>query len=131
MLKLDHFGFVTKDLEKSVRFYEACLAPLGLRLMERGDGFALFGTDAKSPFLWIGTLIPETWTDQHGPGRSPLHMAFSTTDRAEVDAFHRRGLAAGGRDNGAPGPRVGAFTYYAAFLLDPDGNNIEACVREM
>ncbi|MFY1830612.1 VOC family protein [Myxococcus fulvus] len=129
MLQLDHFGFVTTDLDASVRFYEACLKPLGLGILERGEGFVIFGTDAKAPFLWVGTLRPSTWKAEHAPARSPLHIAFAAKDRAVVDAFHQRGLAAGGRDNGAPGVREGGFSYYAAFLLDPDGNNIEACVR--
>ncbi|MFP2924617.1 VOC family protein [Pyxidicoccus sp. 3LG] len=127
---LDHYGFVTTDLPRCLRFYEACLAPLGLRVIEKSEGFAIIGTDLKSPFLWVGTLRPSTWTEHHAPGLSPLHLAFAARDRASVEAFHARGLAAGGRDNGAPGPRIGAMSYYAAFLLDPDGNNIEACIRE-
>ena len=84
--------------------------------------------DQPAPFLYIGEGRPTFWSAAAEAGRSPAHYAFQAPDRAAVDAFHAAGLAAGGRDNGGPGIRRPG--YYAAFLLDPDGNNIEAGVRE-
>lgn len=87
--------------------------------------------DEPIPFIWIGTTQPAFWTSEHRTSSSPIHLAFKAPDRKAVDAFHASGLAAGGRDNGTPGPRGPAgMDYYGAFLLDPDGNNIEAGVRE-
>ncbi|AKF07225.1 VOC family protein [Sandaracinus amylolyticus] len=128
---LDHFGWNVRDLARSVAFYERCLAPLGLTKIDAGDGFAIFGdrTRDDAPYLWIGTLVPSFWTGEHRPGAAPIHVAFRAPDQRAVDAFHREGLAAGGRDNGAPGRREDGLTYYAAFLIDPDGNNVEAAVR--
>jgi catechol 2,3-dioxygenase-like lactoylglutathione lyase family enzyme len=122
---LDHIGFSTADYDRLKRFYGAALKPLGIGcVMEvtadmTGDGtsHAGFGRDGK-PFFWVGT------GQAHHPG---LHVAFTAPDRATVDAFHRAALAAGGRDNGAPGVRPHYHPhYYAAFVLDPDGHNIEA-----
>ncbi|QAY79278.1 VOC family protein [Sphingosinicella sp. BN140058] len=127
---LDHVGFAVSDLARSRHFYEAALAPLGITLiMEVGPsetesrGTALgFGVE-DNPFFWIGD------NERVGEG---THVAFRAVTRAEVDAFHAAALAAGGRDNGAPGlrPHYGP-TYYAAFVHDPDGINVEAvCHRE-
>ena len=121
---LDHIAFSVADFARSKAFYEAALKPLGLAAVmevtaeETGaDAHAGFGVPGK-PFFWIGT------------GAKPkggTHVAFAAETRAEVDAFHRAALAAGGRDNGAPGVRPHYHpTYYGAFVLDPDGNNIEA-----
>jgi len=112
---IDHVGFRCADIKASAKFYEACLAPLGFgKVVEHGDTVA-FG--AQFPQFW---LIP-------GPPTERVHVALMAGDRAAVDAFHAAGLAAGGRENGAPGLREHyAPTYYAAFLFDPDGNNIEA-----
>jgi catechol 2,3-dioxygenase-like lactoylglutathione lyase family enzyme len=121
---IDHIGLAVKDMDRAKAFYVGALKPLGLRvIMEvtaeetRGDAHAGFGKDNKA-FFWIGT------------GNRPkggAHVAFAAQTRAEVDSFHRAALAAGGRDNGAPGPRPHYHKhYYGAFVLDPDGNNIEA-----
>jgi catechol 2,3-dioxygenase-like lactoylglutathione lyase family enzyme len=126
---LDHFGFVVRDMAASRPFYEAALAPLGMFVREdHGRSVIMARDDQPSPFVYIGEGRPTFWTGTAEAGRSPAHYAFQAADRAAVEAFHAAGLAAGGRDNGAPGIRRPG--YYAAFLLDPDGNNIEAGVRE-
>jgi len=125
----DHFGFVVRDLARSLRFYEACLAPLGLKVVERqGNEAVIISGDAEFPFIWMGTPRPQFWREEHDAARSPFHLALSAPSREAVATFHEAGLRAGGRDNGAPGARGNG--YYAAYLLDPDGNNIEAAVRE-
>jgi catechol 2,3-dioxygenase-like lactoylglutathione lyase family enzyme len=116
--RLDHVGLDVSDYGASTAFYEAALAPLGMRLMmEPAPDIGGFGDDF--PFFWIAAR-----------GRGPdsgTHVAFKTDDRATVDAFHEAALAAGGRDNGGPGVReIYHPHYYGAFVLDPDGNNIEA-----
>lgn len=122
---IDHVGFAITDLARARAFYEAALAPLGISLlMEVGPelteagGTALgFGADGK-PFFWIGD------NERVGEG---THVAFAVDSRAKVDAFHQAALAAGGTDHGAPGLRPHYHPdYYGAFVLDPDGNNIEA-----
>jgi catechol 2,3-dioxygenase-like lactoylglutathione lyase family enzyme len=121
---LDHIGFPVSDYEKSKAFYAAVLAPLGIRLlldMDLSDeggpaGYAGFG--AQRPQFWIGTGKVLT-------GR--LHVAFAAKDRGEVRAFYEAALAAGAKDNGPPGLRPHYHAnYYGAFVLDPDGHNIEA-----
>jgi catechol 2,3-dioxygenase-like lactoylglutathione lyase family enzyme len=114
----DHIGLKAKDVDASVRFYEAALAPLGHVLCSRDASGAGFGPPG-APALWL-------YRDPGaaGPG---THVAFRAADRGAVDTFHRAGLAAGGRDHGRPGLRADySPTYYAAFLIDPDGNNVEA-----
>jgi catechol 2,3-dioxygenase-like lactoylglutathione lyase family enzyme len=116
--RLDHVGLDVSDYEASRAFYDNALAPLSLKLMmepiERVGGY---GDDF--PFFWIA---------QRGRGPdSGVHVAFRVEERPTVDAFHEGGLAAGGTDNGAPGVReIYHPHYYAAFVLDPDGNNVEA-----
>lgn len=113
----DHIGFKVRDLDVAVRFYESALGALGLELGSRYDGGAGFGPKGKSAF-WLNV------DKAKGQG---AHVAFTATSRKAVDAFHAAGLKAGGKDNGAPGVRVDySPTYYAAFLIDPDGNNVEA-----
>jgi catechol 2,3-dioxygenase-like lactoylglutathione lyase family enzyme len=116
----DHIGLRVKALDASVRFYESALGALGLVLCSRDDSGAGFGPRGE-PGLWLSRGTP-------GPG---VHVAFRAPDRAAVDRFHRDGLTAGGKDNGRPGLRPDySPTYYAAFLIDPDGNNVEAvCLR--
>ena len=122
---IDHIGYPVSDFAKSRAFYEAALAPLGITVvmevteeMTGGHGAHLgMGRDGN-PFFWIGSGKPAS---------TGVHVAFSASDQATVDAFYQAALAAGGRDNGAPGPRPDYHPgYYGAFVLDPDGNNIEA-----
>ena len=114
---IDHIGFAVADYQRSKAFYRRCLAPLGLELIIEIDGWAGFGRGDKAE-LWFG----EDAMPQH-----PMHIAFAAADRASVDRFYRAGIAAGARDNGAPGLRTVYHPhYYGAFLLDPDGHNIEA-----
>ena len=116
--KLDHVSLDVTDYEVSKGFYERALAPLGIRMiMEPAPAIGGFGDDF--PFFWIGQR-------DRGPD-SGVHVAFTAPDRATVDAFHEAALAAGGRDNGGPGMReIYHPHYYGAFVLDPDGNNVEA-----
>ncbi|HXC89198.1 MAG TPA: VOC family protein [Stellaceae bacterium] len=118
---LDHVTIGVTDLDRAQRFYDAALRPLGMvRLYAEGDAFAGYGVDRRA-FFWIGRR------DQVA---SAVHVAFAAADRATVDAFHKAALAAGGRDNGAPGPRPRYHPdYYGAFVLDFDGHNIEAVCR--
>jgi len=128
---IDHFGYRVRDLAAARRFYDAVIEPLGLSSADNSPESFVVGRSAEQPipYLWVGTTRPAFWGPEHQTSMSPVHLAFKAPDRAAVDAFHAAGLAAGGRDNGAPGvrrPERGG--YYAAFLLDPDGNNIEAGV---
>src|SRR2546423_1002836 len=112
---IDHTGISVSDFERSKAFYRAALAPLGYELLMEFPGGAGFGVPPR-PDFWIG---------QGEPNRPAIHIAFAAT-RAQVDAFHRAALAAGGRDNGAPGLRPHYHAnYYAAFVIGPDGHNIE------
>jgi catechol 2,3-dioxygenase-like lactoylglutathione lyase family enzyme len=118
----DHIGLAVNDLAASVRFYQAVLAPLGHVLCSHDASGAGFGPQG-APALW---LYPVT-----GAAARATHVALRADDRRSVDRFHASGLDAGGRDHGKPGLRADySPTYYAAFLLDPDGNNVEAvCTR--
>ena len=114
---IDHVQLVVQDLAAARRFYDAAFEALGLRVEHEGPGF--FGCDE----LYLSTA--EAHEDCHLTGRA--HIAFQAQDQAMVQRFHTAVLAAGGRDNGAPGFRDKYHPgYYAAFALDPDGNNIEA-----
>ncbi len=114
----DHIGLQTSNLAASVRFYEAVLAPLGFVLCSRDDTSAGFGPK-DAPALWLYA------SDQPRPTRT--HIALRAESREAVGAFYTRGLEAGGKDHGKPGIRADySPTYYAAFLIDPDGNNVEA-----
>jgi len=130
---IDHIGFIVRDLAAARRFYDAVVKPLGLATIDNGaDSFIvrLNPSGDPIPFLYIGAGRPAFWTGAHGPSQSPMHVGFKAPDKAAVSAFYQAGLAAGGRDNGAPGPRgPETFKYYGAYLIDPDGNNIEAGVR--
>ncbi|KAF0132673.1 MAG: Glyoxalase/bleomycin resistance protein/dioxygenase [Xanthobacteraceae bacterium] len=114
---IDHIQLVVKDLAASRRFYDAVLAALDIPLGGEADDY--FGVDE----LFISSADSKA-AQGHLTGRH--HLAFQAKDRATVDAFHKAGLAAGAKDNGAPGIRAYHPGYYAAFLIDPDGNNIEA-----
>ena len=112
---LDHVHLVVRDLTASRRFYEAVLGTLNVPLIDGPD------------FFWSDELFVSSRESRAGQGEliGRLHLAFQAPDRATVDRFHPAALAAGGRDNGAPGERSYHPGYYAAFVLDPDGNNIE------
>ena len=114
---VDHLQLVVRDLEASRRFYDAIMATLRIPL----------GGEAKD-YFWYDELFVSTAESEAAQGAltGRHHLAFQAADKQAVDAFHRAGLAAGGKDNGAPGERPYHPGYYAAFLLDPDGNNIEA-----
>jgi catechol 2,3-dioxygenase-like lactoylglutathione lyase family enzyme len=121
---IDHVALNVSDYPRSRAFYEEALAPLGYRVVMGSDEWkaAGFGTEPDRPEFWIRQESPV--------GAS--HVAFHCEERAPVDAFHAAALAAGGADNGGPGLRERYHpTYYAAFVLDPDGNNVEAvCHRQ-
>ena len=121
-LVIDHVGLGVSDLERSVAFYRQALAPLGYQLLITREGTAGFGRERKPDFfIHVGR-----------PVSGPTHVAIASPDRATVERFHAAGLAAGGRDNGPPGPRPHYHRdYYGAFILDPDGNNIEAVCHRL
>lgn len=120
---IDHAGIGVSSWERSKAFYDAALAPLGAELLyivpeEHTGGAKVGGYGRERPVFWLHEQA------DGGPGR---HYAFTATSRAQVDAFYRAALGAGGRDNGAPGLRPHYHEhYYGAFVLDPDGNNVEA-----
>jgi len=125
---IDHVGFPVSDYARSKVFYEKALAPLGYTLIKevqqnQYDAKAAgFGANGK-PDFWIGG---------EGGLNKPLHIAIATKDRAAVDAFYQAALAAGAKDNGAPGVRAHYHpNYYGAFVLDPDGHNIEAVCHRL
>ena len=113
-----HVTIGVTDLQRSASFFDAALAPLGIvRLFGDGERFAGYG-ETRRPYFWIGSRHPVL---------TGTHIAFTAADRATVDAFHAAALAAGGVDNGAPGLRPHYHAaYYGAFVLDPDGHNVEA-----
>jgi catechol 2,3-dioxygenase-like lactoylglutathione lyase family enzyme len=114
----DHIGIKVTNLDASIRFYVAALAPLGYVLCTKDASGAGFGPKGE-PALWLYLHQGDA-----GPG---AHIAFRAPDHAAIGKFHSEGVKAGGRDNGAPGPRKDySPTYFAAFLIDPDGNNVEA-----
>ena len=123
--RFDHIGFTVSDIARSKAFYAGALAPLGIGLvmevtpeMTGGHAHVGYGHDGN-PYFWIG--------NGDGALRGKLHVAFAAANRATVDAFHAAAIAAGGIDNGAPGLRPHYHAnYYGAFVLDPDGNNVEA-----
>jgi catechol 2,3-dioxygenase-like lactoylglutathione lyase family enzyme len=113
----DHVGFHVRNVATSRAFYLAALAPLGVGVAMEGPYGVGLGRGGK----------PSLWLSQGEPPVSPLHIAFIARNRTEVDAFHAAALAAGGKDNGAPGLRPHYHpNYYGAFAIDPDGHNIEA-----
>jgi catechol 2,3-dioxygenase-like lactoylglutathione lyase family enzyme len=124
---IDHVGIEVGDFERSKAFYERALEPLGIRLlMEPVEGSAGFGKDGPrgpNPFFWIAA--------RGRPVVQGAHVAFGVRSAEQVDAFHAAALAAGGTDNGPPGRRPLYHPgYYGAFVLDPDGNNIEAVCHQ-
>lgn len=125
---IDHTGVVVSDFEKSKAFYEKALAPIGYALIMALPAsvtghvdVAGFGEPPK----------PDFWISNGAPNKPPIHIAFRAPSRAKVDAFYKAAIAAGGTDNGPPGLRPHYHpNYYGAFVLDPDGHNIEAVCHE-
>ncbi len=114
---IDHTGVAVSDVAKSKAFYRAALEPLRYALIMEFDDAAGFGVPPK-PDFWIGRAAADA---------GAIHVAFRADSRAQVDAFYNAAMAAGGRDNGPPGLRPHYHAnYYGAFVLDPDGHNIEA-----
>lgn len=122
---IDHTGIGAADVARSTAFYDAALGALGLRRVVQ------MPEDSGVDGVAYGIDTPVFWIDRFHPHSVRQHTAFAALDNAAVDAFHRAALQAGGTDNGAPGLRKGGYPpgYYAAFVLDPDGNNIEAVCR--
>jgi catechol 2,3-dioxygenase-like lactoylglutathione lyase family enzyme len=127
---IDHTGIGVEDMGRSAAFYDAALGALGLRRamqLPPEEGTDGIGYGIEHPIFWI---------DRYHPHSVRQHTAFAAGSRAEVNDFHAAALGAGGTDNGPPGDRAGewalgapTFEYYAAFVLDPHGNNIEAVFR--
>ncbi|MFN4292422.1 MAG: VOC family protein [Permianibacter sp.] len=125
---IDHTGVVVSDFDRSKRFYQAALGAIGYQLLLEfpaavtgSTDVAGFGEPPKADF----------WLSRGTPNQPPVHVAFRVKDRATVHAFYNAAMAAGGRDNGEPGLRPHYHpNYYGAFLLDPDGHNIEAVCHE-
>ena len=120
---IDHVSFGVTDFERSVAFYDRAFAPMGVRRLftpplEDTDGVPVTGYGDEAPWFWIA---------QEDATRGKLHIALTARNHAMVDAFHREALLAGGVDRGAPGLRPHYHpNYYGAYVLDPDGHNIEA-----
>lgn len=121
-MPLDHIGFAVADFPRSRAFYAAALAPLGLIVTKEGEGWAMIGPPGggEAP-LWFGAISVA------GPAPGHMHLAFTAADRAQVRAFHAAALVAGGQDNGGLGLRPQYHpNYYGAFVIDPNGHNLEA-----
>lgn len=113
---IDHLTISVSNFERSLAFYERALAPLGITTRAKFDGFA-----------GMGKTRPQFWFAAGEVNKHKTHIAFAAESRADVDAFYRAAIAAGGKDNGAPGLRTLYHpTYYGAFVFDPDGYNVEA-----
>ncbi|UGQ46336.1 VOC family protein [Massilia endophytica] len=127
---IHHFGFVVSDFVRSMPLYDACLLPLGIKRTETDLDWAIYAPESGMPFIWIGSEIPSYWKSSHQAGQAPFHFALSAQSREAVDRFYSQALEYGAEDNGPPGPRTGYGQYYSAYILDLDGNNIEATFRE-
>ncbi len=127
---IDHFGFYVSDFDKSIPFLEACLAPLGIKIWESQPEWnaVIFADETKFPFLWVGQAQGEYYGTKLSVNvHRPIHIGFKAPSKQAVREFHRLGLEHGGRDNGKP--EDCGRGYFGAYLLDPDGNNIEAGIR--
>jgi catechol 2,3-dioxygenase-like lactoylglutathione lyase family enzyme len=114
---LDHIGFNVSDFAASKEFFLRALEPLGIGVVSEGEGWAMIGREGK-PQFWFGSF---------GRSPGPIHIAFAAANRVQVRRFHEAALAAGGKDNGPPGIREQYHpNYYGAFVIGPDGHNIEA-----
>lgn len=118
---LDHIGFNVSDFATAKAFFLQALKPLGIGVVAEGDGWAMIGKDGKGQF-WFGGF---------GDSPGPIHIAFAAENRDQVHQFYQEALAAGGQDNGPPGIRVQYHpNYYAAFVIGPDGHNLEAVCHQ-
>jgi catechol 2,3-dioxygenase-like lactoylglutathione lyase family enzyme len=118
---IDHMGIRVSNLERSIAFYTKALAPLGYELVMKWESFAGFGVGGK----------PDFWIDGSAAPKETIHVAFRASGRQLVRDFYTAALAAGGTDNGAPGPRPHYHEhYYGGFVHDPDGHNVEAVCHE-
>jgi catechol 2,3-dioxygenase-like lactoylglutathione lyase family enzyme len=118
---IDHIGIAVGDLDRALAFYTKALAPLGYEVVMKWEKFVGFGIGGK----------PDFWIDGRTAPKDVLHVAFRAKGRAEVRAFYEAAMAAGGRDNGAPGVRPHYHEhYYGAFVIDPAGHNVEAVCHE-
>ncbi|MCG2595416.1 VOC family protein [Ramlibacter sp. XY19] len=114
---IDHIGFNVSDFPSSKAFFTQALAPLGFTITQEGEGWAMIGKVGEGQ-LWFGSF---------GPSPGPIHVAFAAANREQVRQFYASALASGGKDNGPPGLRPHYHAnYYGAFVLGPDGHNIEA-----
>ena len=119
---IDHTGLAVSDFAKSKEWYARALAPLGYKVMMEFPAEQAGG----QPAAGLGDIKPDFWLAGGGPTSPHIHIAFAVKSRALVDAFYKAALAAGGRDNGPPGIRAHYHAdYYGAFVLDPDGHNVE------
>jgi catechol 2,3-dioxygenase-like lactoylglutathione lyase family enzyme len=127
---LDHIGINCSDYARSKAFYEKALAPLGVTaVMEYGKAVG-FGRDGK-PDFWIGEGATRFQTEAELHPITPVHVCFAARSRAEVDAFYAAAIGAGAKDNGGPGLRPEYHAgYYGAFVIDPDGHNVEAAIHK-
>lgn len=120
-MPFDHLGFNVSDFARSKEFYAAALGALGMKAVMEGKDYIAFGPDQR-PEFWLGT---------YGAVPTRIHIAFAAANRAQVDAFYKAAMAAGGKDNGKPGLRPDYHpNYYGAFVLDPDGHNVEAVCHQ-
>jgi catechol 2,3-dioxygenase-like lactoylglutathione lyase family enzyme len=120
-MTLDHIGFNVSDFPKTKQFLLRALQPLGIGIVMEGEGWAMIGKNGK-PQFWFGSF---------GSSPGPIHIAFAAENREQVRRFYTAALAAGGKDNGAPGVRAQYHpNYYGAFVIGPDGHNIEAVCHE-
>jgi catechol 2,3-dioxygenase-like lactoylglutathione lyase family enzyme len=119
---IDHLGVIVRSFDASMQFYTAALVPLGYGIVVEQAGRAAFGPPGK-PLFWIST--------GESAAKTALHIAFAAQDRKAVTAFHAAAMKAGATDNGLPGPRPDYHAnYFGAFVIDPDGNNIEAVCHD-
>lgn len=117
----DHIGYNVSDLARTRAFLVEALAPLDMAITKEAEGWAMIGRRGEGQ-LWFGAF---------GPSPGPIHVAFAAKNRQQVDRFHAAALAAGGRDNGAPGLRPHYHAhYYGAFVIGPDGHNYEAVCHQ-
>ncbi len=126
---LDHITVNVTDYARSKTFYDRALAPLGISAVMEFGPMCGYGANGK-PDFWIGQTKGGYQTEEQAKNPSPIHVAFVAKSRAEVDAFYEAAIAAGGKDYGKPGVRPEYHpNYYGAFVLDPDGHNIEAVIH--